>query len=76
MGPQYWPDGEKYGDHHPIFNRSLIGTVHIHMPAETLELLRAPDFVYKNATYLKADMVFFNGNVNVEVPGIGIKCKG
>jgi hypothetical protein len=76
LGPQYWPDDEKYGDHHPVFNRSVIATIHITMPAETLEILRSPDFIYKNASYLKADMVFNNGELSVDIPAIGIKCKG
>lgn len=76
LGPQYWPSDEQYGDHHPVFNRSVIATVHIHMPPETLKILRDPSYVYQNASYLPADMVFFNGNLELELPKIGIKCKG
>lgn len=76
LGPQYWPADELYGDFHPVFNRSVIASVHIRMPAESLELLRSPSFLYQNATYLKADMVFTNGHVKLDLPNIGIKCKG
>jgi hypothetical protein len=76
MGPTYWMPSDPYKDHHPIFNRSEIATIHFKMSPDNLFQLRDPMFITNNDTYLEADMFFVSGDVRELVPKIGIKAKG
>jgi len=63
-------------DNHPVFNRTLIATVHIRMSAENLQLLRDAETMNKYPDGLPANWSFDNGIIRSQISNVGIKVKG
>lgn len=87
LGPTYWPSNEPYREHHPFFNRSVLATIHIRISEQLLKEVRStniensisifapPVLTLFLGTYVPAEMLFNNGNVEIATP-VGIKLKG
>jgi len=59
----YYSSRDKYGDAHPVFNLSVLATIQLYMDEADLKSLLNP-LNYENENATKAQMRFFNGNID------------
>eukprot|EP01094_Clydonella_sp_ATCC50884_P015268 TRINITY_DN2584_c0_g1_i2.p1 TRINITY_DN2584_c0_g1~~TRINITY_DN2584_c0_g1_i2.p1 ORF type:complete len:463 (-),score=105.18 TRINITY_DN2584_c0_g1_i2:634-1980(-) len=70
-----YSEWEKYGDDHPVFNRSVIGEVKINLDADDLKWLLDPQNM-KAKKYMRASFYFNNGVINDTIQDVGFRTKG
>jgi hypothetical protein len=68
---------DKYEDNHPVFDSSVLATIRITMSHDDYMLCIDPYNLY-NETWMKGDMIFYNGNITppVTLNSVGVKIKG
>lgn len=77
-----FPDGkeysskDKYQDDHPVFNLSVLATIHLTMPTDSL-LSQLYTYNTYTADYVNASITFDNGDaVQQRLDNVGVKIKG
>ena len=67
---------ETYGDHHPIWNITVLATIHVDMDPEDYRQHMLPENVYNNNSYSRATFHFDNGVIRQTISNVGMKTKG
>jgi hypothetical protein len=67
---------DSYKDAHPVWNISVIATIHIDVDDKSLQQLRYPATMYREQDAASADVHFDNGKLRAVFRNVGMRVRG